>query len=106
MPENLKLKLRHKITIMKIVCEILSLAMYRYSDLNALYITLKNSETEEIFNGKYLMKEIPACILQRHVVVEHGKDIIGKQVLKRRNQQDSEINRYDLTSISEYKLSV
>ena len=91
---------------MKTVCEIISFAIYRQSSFNALYITLKNFETGEIFNGKALYKQIPTCVLQRLVVVDCGPDIIGKQVLKKRfGGEDSVINRYDLLSISEYKLT-
>ena len=91
---------------MQLVCEIMSLAIYRYSNLNALYITMKNIQTGEIFNGKALMKQIPACVVERMVIVERGSNIIGKQVLKQRFGNDSEINRYDLLSISEYKIAV
>ena len=90
---------------MKIVCEIISLAIYRYCKFNALYITLKNVQTGEIFNGKALMEKIPACVVERLVVVERGSNVIGKQVLKQRFGKDSEINRYDLLSVSEYIIS-
>ena len=92
---------------MKLVCEVLSLSIYRFSNnSNILYLTLKEYESKEIFSGKIVLDEIPSCALERLIIVERG-NVIGKTSVKQKrgdNLEDNDVNRYTLLSLNKLEI--
>lgn len=87
------------------LCEIKSLAIYRNSSNNAVYITAKKVESSELISGKIVLTEIPTCLLEKYLYITTGASIgkytytdkIGKDFVK------VDIDKYLIEEVTNYK---
>lgn len=89
------------------LCEIKSIAIYRNTNNNAIYLTLKKVGSTVSFSGKILIKStLPTCLLDQYIHVKLDGNPVGKHLLKEKIGKDIvtvEIDRYNIAELTNYE---